>query len=49
MFSVAVYDQNGILVERTLDEYGEIDDVYPMEAGAYIAVQAAAAWTLARA
>ena len=47
-FSVAVYDQNGILVERTLNEYGEVDDVYPMETGAYIAVQATAAWTLAK-
>jgi hypothetical protein len=49
LFSVAVYDQNGILVERTLDEYGEVDDVYPMETGAYITVQALAAWTLTRA
>jgi hypothetical protein len=48
-FSVAVYDQNGILVERTLNEYGEVDDVYPMETGAYITVQATAAWTLAKA
>ena len=46
-FGVAVYDKNGILVERTVDEYGEIDDVYPMETGAYITVRASADWTIA--
>lgn len=46
-FSVAVYDKDGILIERTVDEYGEIDDVYPMETGAYIVVRATAAWTIA--
>jgi len=45
-FSVAVYDKNGILVERTLDEYGEIDDTYAMTAGAYVVVRATAAWSI---
>ena len=37
------------LVENTLDEYGEIDDVYPMTAGAYIVVSATASWSISKA
>lgn len=48
-FAVRVVDKDGFLVERTLDEYGQIDDVYPMTAGAYIIVTASAAWSLAKA
>lgn len=48
-FAVRVVDKDGFLVERTLDEYGPIDDVYPMTAGAYIVVTASAAWSLAKA
>ena len=46
-FSVSVYDKDGVLVERTLDEYGEIDDSYSMTAGAFIVVRATASWSLA--
>lgn len=45
-FMVSAYDKNGILVETTLDEYGEIDDSYPMAAGAYIAIKTSGNWTL---
>ena len=45
-FSVAVYDKDGILVERTLDEFGEVDDTYAMTAGAYVVVRATAAWSI---
>lgn len=45
--TVLTYDKNGILVETTLDEFGEIDDVYPMTAGAYVVVRASGPWTMA--
>ena len=45
-FTVATYDKNGVLVETTLDEYGEVDDSYPMAAGAYIAIKTSGNWTL---
>jgi hypothetical protein len=45
-FKVSTYDKNGILIETTLDEYGEIDDTYPMAAGAYIAITTSGNWTL---
>ena len=45
-FMVSTYDKNGVLVETTLDEYGEIDDSYPMAAGAYIAIKTSGNWTL---
>ena len=48
-FTVRVYDKDGFLVEKTLDEYGEIDDVYPMTAGAYIVVSATASWSISKA
>lgn len=48
-FAVRVVDKDGFLVERTLDEYGQIDDVYAMAAGAYVVVTASAAWSLAKA
>jgi hypothetical protein len=44
--SVTVYDKDGILVERTLDEYGELDDIFAMAAGAFVVVRATAAWSL---
>ncbi|MFM7094191.1 MAG: hypothetical protein ACKOYL_06505, partial [Actinomycetota bacterium] len=48
-FAVRVFDKDGFLVERTVDEYGEIDDVYPMTAGAYIVVTASASWSISKA
>lgn len=45
-FAIAVYDRDGILVERTLDEYGEIDDTYAMTAGTYVVVRATASWSI---
>ncbi|MEY2967685.1 MAG: hypothetical protein RIQ64_312 [Actinomycetota bacterium] len=47
-FSVRVYDKDGFLVERTVDEYGEVNDIYPMTAGAYIVVTATGQWSLAK-
>lgn len=44
--TVLTYDKSGILIETTLDEFGEIDDVYPMTAGAYIVVRASGPWTM---
>lgn len=44
--SVAVYDKDGILVERTLDEYGELDDTFAMTAGAYVVIRASAVWSM---
>lgn len=46
-FGVSVFDSAGFLVERMVDEYGEIDDVYPMAAGAYVVVRASGDWALA--
>ena len=48
-FVVRVYDKDGFLVERTVDEYGEIDDVYAMTAGAYIVVTAMGPWSISKA
>lgn len=48
-FTVRVYDKDGFLVERTVDEYGEIDDVYAMTAGAYIVVTAMGPWSISKA
>lgn len=47
-FSIRVFDKDGFLVERTLDEYGEVGDVYPMAAGAYIVIAATGAWSIAK-
>lgn len=47
-FAVRVFDKDGFLVERAIDEYGEIDDVYPMVAGAYIVVTATGSWSLTK-
>ncbi|MFM8390763.1 MAG: hypothetical protein ACKOA5_16135, partial [Actinomycetota bacterium] len=48
-FVVRVFDKDGFFVESTVDEYGEIDDVYPMTAGAYIVVTASASWSISKA
>jgi len=48
-FTVRVYDKDGFLLERTVDEYGEIDDVYAMTAGAYIVVTAMGPWSISKA
>lgn len=48
-FVVRVFDKDGFLLEGTVDEYGEIDDVYPMAAGAYIVVTASASWSISKA
>lgn len=48
LFSVRVVDKDGFVIERTVDEYGQIDDVYPVSAGAYIVVTASAPWSLSK-